>query len=150
MGTAVGGAIGGKLGAPERPVIAICGDGGFAMTGMEVLTATTYNIPVIWIVFNDGRFNTVHHGMQMQYEGRTNATEFRQIDIIGIARALGARAETVCAPGQISSAMRSAIAANVPTIIEVLVDRDEPPPIRSRVESLNRFFAEANEDLCQF
>lgn len=142
MGTGVAGAIGGKLGAPGRPVVAIVGDGGFGMSGMEVLTAATYAVPVVWIVFNDGRFNTVHHGQKMQYDGRTHGTEFRPMDVASIARALGARGITVRRPEEAGPALKLALAAGGPAVLDVAPDSDEPPPILSRVRALDRFFAE--------
>ena len=54
MGFGLPAAIGAKLAAPERPVVAVLGDGGFAMSGMELLTAVREKIPLTVIVFNDG------------------------------------------------------------------------------------------------
>ncbi|MEK7287573.1 MAG: thiamine pyrophosphate-binding protein [Elusimicrobiota bacterium] len=141
MGYATAGAIGGKLASPHRAVVAIVGDGAFAMMGMEVLTAATYDIPVIWIVLNDGRLNTVYHGQQLQYAGRHIATEFHRMDISKIAEGLGALAATVERPNRISEVLNQMLDAGRPAVIDVRIDADEIPPIESRVRALERSFA---------
>lgn len=144
MGYGVAAAVGGKLAAPGRPVIAIVGDGGFAMAGMEVSTAVTENIPVVWIVLNDARLNAVHHGQTMQYAGRTIGTEFRRMDVALVATALGAWSRRVRRPGDVAAAVADALASGRPAVIDARVDADEIPPIQSRVRSLDKLFAGEN------
>lgn len=141
MGFGVAAAIGGKIAAPQRPVVAIVGDGSFAMTGMEVSTAATYGIPVVWVVLNDARFNAVHHGQQLQYGGRTIATEFHRMDLAAVARGLGAQGHRITAPEEVGPALAEALASGKPTVLDVWIDGDEVPPIHSRVRALERFFA---------
>ncbi|MBI4063175.1 MAG: thiamine pyrophosphate-binding protein [Elusimicrobia bacterium] len=141
MGYGVACPIGAKLAAPQRPVFAFVGDGAFGMLGMEVSTAVTYNIPVVWIVLNDGRYNTVYHGQQLQYRGRTIATEFHSMDIAKIAEALGAVGVRVDKPGRMQDVIPGLLKLGRPCVIDVPIDPDEVPPIHSRVESLERFFA---------
>jgi acetolactate synthase-1/2/3 large subunit len=141
MGYGVAAAIGGKLAAPSRPVGSIVGDGSFAMCGMEVSTAATYGIPVVWVVLNDARFNAVHHGQQLQYGGRTIGTEFHRMDIAMVAQALGARGRRIERPEDLGPALEEALASGRPTVLDVWIDADEVPPIHSRVRSLDRFFA---------
>lgn len=145
MGYGVAAAVGGKLAAPRRPVIAIVGDGGFAMAGMEVSTAVTEGVPVVWIVLNDARLNAVHHGQTLQYAGRTIGTEFRRMDVAGVAEALGAWARRVLHPGDIASAVADALASGRPAVIDVLIDAEEVPPIHSRVRALDKLFAGGDE-----
>lgn len=140
MGYGVAGAVGGKLGAPRRPVVAIVGDGGFAMAGMEVSTAVTYGVPVVWVVLNDARLNAVHHGQTIQYDGRTIGTEFRRMDIAAIAEALGARAWRARRPGEAAEAVAAALRCGGPAVVDVEIDADEPSPIMSRVRSLDKLF----------
>jgi acetolactate synthase-1/2/3 large subunit len=143
MGFGVAASIGGKVGAPERPVVAIVGDGSFGMNGMEVSTAVTYGIPVVWIVLNDARFNAVHHGQQMLYSGRTEGTEFHRMDAALIAEGLGAQGRRIEQPGELGPALTAALAAGKPAVLDVWIDADEVPPIHSRVRSMERFFKEA-------
>lgn len=144
MGYGVAAAVGGKLAAPHRPVIAVVGDGGFAMAGMEVSTAVTENVPVVWIVLNDARLNAVHHGQTLQYSGRTIGTEFHRMDVAGVAEALGAWARRVTHPGDIGAAVADALATGRPAVIDIRVDADEVPPIQSRVRSLDKLFVGDN------
>jgi acetolactate synthase-1/2/3 large subunit len=143
MGYGVAAAVGGKLAAPSRPVVAVVGDGGFAMAGMEVSTAVTDNVPVVWVVLNDARLNAVHHGQTMQYAGRTIGTEFRRMDVAGVAEALGAWARRVLHPGDLAAAVADALASGRPAVIDVRVDADEVPPMHSRVRSLDKLFVGA-------
>lgn len=140
MGYGVAAAVGGKFAAPSRPVVAIVGDGGFAMAGMEVSTAVTENVPVVWIVLNDARLNAVHHGQTLQYAGRTIGTEFHRMDIAGVAGALGAWSRRVLHPGDLAAAVADALASGRPAVIDVRVDADEVPPIHSRVRALDKLF----------
>ncbi|MDD5304226.1 MAG: thiamine pyrophosphate-binding protein [Elusimicrobia bacterium] len=144
MGYGVAAAVGGKLAAPRRPVIAVVGDGGFAMAGMEVSTAVTENVSVVWVVLNDARLNAVHHGQTLQYAGRTIGTEFRRMDVAGVAAALGAWARLVTHPGDIGPAVAAALASGRPAVIDVRIDADEVPPIHSRVRSLDKLFVGDN------
>lgn len=144
MGYGVAAAVGGKLAAPQRPVIAVVGDGGFAMAGMEVSTAVTENAPVVWIVLNDARLNAVHHGQTLQYAGRTIGTEFHRMDVAGVAEALGAWTRRVLHPGDIAAAVAAALASGRPAVIDVRIDADEVPPIHSRVRALDKLFVGDN------
>ncbi len=140
MGFGVAACVGGKLAAPARPVVAIVGDGGFAMAGMEVSTAATHRIPVVWVVLNDGRLNAVHHGQTLQYDGRTIGTEFRRMDVAAIATGLGAWSRRVRRPEDVGLALRAALARRGPSVLDVAIDADEVPPILSRVRSLDKLF----------
>jgi acetolactate synthase-1/2/3 large subunit len=143
MGFGVAAAIGGKLGAPDRPVVAVVGDGSFGMNGMEVSTAVTYGVPVVWVVLNDARYNAVHHGQTLQYAGRTMGTEFARMDLARVAEGLGALGLRVTRPGELGPALAEALASGRPAVLDVRLDADEVPPIHSRVRSLERFFAGA-------
>ncbi|MDH4099495.1 MAG: thiamine pyrophosphate-binding protein [Nitrospirota bacterium] len=137
MGYGVAAAIGGKLAAPERPVVSIVGDGGFLMNGMEVATAVNHDIPVIWVVENNAQLGMVWHGQQMSARAHVTASEFKRVDFVKIAEGLGARAIRVERPGEISrSLMDDIIKAGQPTVIDVMIDAYERPPIQSRIKSL--------------
>jgi len=141
MGYGVAAAVGGKVAAPDRPVVAIVGDGAFAMNGMEVSTAATYGIPVIWIVLNDSRLNAVYHGQKLQYEGRTIGCDFKRLDLSKVAEGLGALGLRVTAPAEVGPALAWAMASRQPVVLDVQIDAEEVPPIHSRVQALERFFA---------
>lgn len=139
MGYGVAAAIGGKLAAPDRPVVAIVGDGGFLMNGMEVATAVNHNIPVIWIVENNAQLGMVYHGQQMSARAHVTASEFQRVDFVKIAEGLGARACRVEKPGEINrKLMQEIIDSGQPTVIDVIIDAYEKPPILSRIKSLDK------------
>lgn len=138
MGHGAVAAIGGKLAAPDRPVVAICGDGSLFMNGMEIATAVNYGIPVIWVVFNDSRLNMIHQGESLQGMPGVGDYQFRDTDFAAIARALGAEGFVVEAPAEVAPAFRAALAAGRPALLDVRIDRDELSPIKERILSIKR------------
>ena len=89
MGFGLPAAIGAKLAAPERPVVALLGDGGFAMTGFELLTAIRENLSLVVIVFNDGQLGRIRLEQLGAY-GRTNSVELLNPDFEAFALSVGA------------------------------------------------------------
>ncbi len=141
MGHGVAAAIGGKLAAPHRPVAALVGDGAFAMNGMEVHTAVENDIPVIWVVLNNGGYGMVHLGETMQFKGKFNTALFKQpLDIAKMAEALGALAFKAERPGDVEKFVRMGLAANRPTVIDARTDVNAFPPAAVRLETLERCF----------
>jgi len=141
MGHGAAAAIGGKLAAPRRPVVALVGDGAFAMNGMEVHTAVENGIPVIWVVQNNGGHGMVHLGETMQFKGKFNTALFSHpIDVLKTAQSLGALAFKAERPGEVENFVRMGLAANRPTVIDARVDMKAYPPAAVRLETLERFF----------
>jgi acetolactate synthase-1/2/3 large subunit len=89
MGYAVPAAIGAKLACPDRAVQAIVGDGAFMMTCMEILTAVTNNLGVVYYVFNDGGLAQIGQAQAIPY-GRKPCTQLGKLNIEGVAIATGA------------------------------------------------------------
>lgn len=148
MGHAVAAAIGGQLAAPERTVVSVVGDAAFAMNGMEVHTAVEYNIPVIWLVLNNGGHGMVHYGEQRQFRGKFSTAKFsRPLDVAAMAEAMGARALRVWRPGDLSRLMPEVLRMRRPTVIDARVDIETAPPMDSRIKSLDRFFNPPADDL---
>lgn len=138
MGYSVAACLGGKLAAPDRPVVSICGDGSFLMNGMEVSTAVNHGIPVIWIIMNDGRLNMVYQTQSIYYADRHVATEFNNPDYMKFAEAFGARGFRVDTPGEIIPAVQQALASGQPAIVDVHIDPDEVPPMHPRALVVGR------------
>lgn len=141
MGYAVAASIGGKIAAPDRPVVAMVGDAAFAMNGMEVHTAVDYNIPVIWIVLNNGGHGMVYNGERL-LNGRSFLTIFHKpLDVSAIACALGARAFRANDLAEFEESLEQALQAGVPCVIEAMVDREEiPRSLQRRADILKEFF----------
>jgi acetolactate synthase-1/2/3 large subunit len=89
MGYAVPAAIGAKLAFPDRSVQAIVGDGAFMMTCMEILTAASNNLGVVYYVFNDGELAQIGQAQAIPY-GRKPCTRIGKLNIEGVALATGA------------------------------------------------------------
>ena len=114
MGFGIPAALGAKLVHPDRPVVAVCGDGGFAMTMNGLMTAIEQDIPIITVVFNNKALGWVLHG-----SGRF-AAEFDDFNHAEIAKAMGCRGVRVTDPAEMGPALREALAARAPTVIDVM------------------------------
>jgi acetolactate synthase-1/2/3 large subunit len=114
MGFGIPAALGAKLVHPDRPVVAVCGDGGFAMTMNGLMTAIEQDIPIITVVFNNKALGWVLHG-----SGRF-AAEFNDFNHAEIAKAMGCRGVRVESSAALGPALREALAARAPTVIDVM------------------------------
>src|SRR5207244_869248 len=97
---------------------AICGDGGALFTAQELATAVHYDIPVVWIVFNDGGYRSIEAYQRRAY-GQAYAGALTNPDFALFAQsfgALGLRAET---PDRVQAAIVKALASSGPALIEV-------------------------------
>ncbi|HZR41283.1 MAG TPA: thiamine pyrophosphate-binding protein, partial [Ktedonobacteraceae bacterium] len=83
-------ALGAKIAAPERPVVALCGDGGFLLNIGELATAVQEQIPVVTVIFNDSTYTAVKSDQYRRFGGRYIATDLRAPDYVTIARGFGA------------------------------------------------------------
>ena len=133
--------IGAALAHTERPIVAIVGDGCFAMNGMELLTAVEYDVPMIWIVENNQRHGITWHGSQLVGDKRPmeSVVYDKPIDIFAIASAMGLEAEQVDRPDQIGDALKRALQSKRPYLIDVRVDPDIAPPLAARAVSVGGF-----------
>ena len=129
MGYATAAAIGGKLAAPDRPVVAIVGDGCFQMNGMEIATAVNYDIPVVWIVQNNSKLGLVHDLQRFSLGDKTVSTTFKEVNFARVAEGLGAKGYRIERPGELSEILPIAIEEAVPTVIDVIIDPNEVPPL---------------------
>ncbi|MBU6424613.1 MAG: thiamine pyrophosphate-binding protein, partial [Chloroflexi bacterium] len=137
MGFGVAGALGAKLAAPDRPVLSVCGDGGFLMTASAVATAVEYGIPVVWLVWNNLGYCSIRD-QQRGYFGadrelatsfvRADDGELTSVDFATLARSMGAEGARVEAPGDLGGRLRWALGLGRPVVLDVRVDRDVRPP----------------------
>jgi acetolactate synthase-1/2/3 large subunit len=123
MGYGLPAAIAASLEFPGRPVVALAGDGGFAMTLAELETAVREGARVVALVFDNARFGTI----RVQQEGRGTgvgaATELGPVDFAAIARGLGAHGVRVADDAAFEPALHAALAADGPTVIQLAFDR---------------------------
>src|SRR5262249_8971393 len=135
MGQSIGAAIGAQLARPDRFVAAICGDGCFAMNAFEIATAVRERLPIRVFVFNDERLGMVERGHQTVY-GRTPDFPTTPLDIVAIARGLGAQALRIDGPGQPAQSRELLVSARGPVVIEVRIDPDIALPKLDRVAAM--------------
>jgi acetolactate synthase-1/2/3 large subunit len=138
MGSGVAACIGGKLAAPERPTVVVCGDGDFQMHGMEVMTAVSHNIPVVWLILQNDILAMIHDIQTMTYKGRYVGSEFKTPDFTKLAEAFGALGLRADAPGEVAEAVRAALVSERPTVICVPIDPEEMPPAKARMLAMDR------------
>jgi acetolactate synthase-1/2/3 large subunit len=136
MGFGVAGALGAQFAAPDRPVVAVCGDGGMLMTANAVATAVEYDLPVTWVVWNNCGYGSIN-GQQAGFfgQGREIATRFRKggdgelisSDFALLARSMGADGVRVDRPQDLAEQLEQAIASPRPTLLDVRIDASVNP-----------------------
>jgi acetolactate synthase I/II/III large subunit len=131
MGYAVPAAIAAALVHRDRPVVALAGDGGMAMTMAELETATREGARIIVLVFDNERYGTIRMWQARRGSGEGVATELGSVDFAAIARGLGARGVRVERDADVEPAIRQALAEERSTVIQLSLDRawvsvDEP------------------------
>jgi acetolactate synthase I/II/III large subunit len=127
MASHVNGALGVKCADPKRAVICGCGDGDYLMAGFELLTAVQYDIPVIWVIFNNGEFNIIKQFMVNMYGDHAYMC-FKNPDYVKYAEACGGVGYHVENVEEFEKAFSSALSSNRPTIIDAVVASDVYPP----------------------
>ena len=125
LGYAVPAAIGAKIARPERPVLAVAGDGGFMYSVNELATAVKYRLPVVFLVMNDERYGAIKWLQERMFEGRWGEADLANPDFRALARAFGARGERVTVD-TLPRALAEAFAADLPTVLELPM-AVEPP-----------------------
>jgi acetolactate synthase-1/2/3 large subunit len=123
MGYGLPAAIAAALVHRDRPAVALVGDGGLAMTMAELETAVRERARVIAIVFDNQRFGTIRMWQERRGTGQGVATELGPIDFTAIARACGARGAMVERDDELEPALRQALVAERPSVIQVALDR---------------------------
>jgi len=121
MGYGLPAAIAASLCQPGRPVVALCGDGGLAMTMNELETAVREKTSPVVIVFDNQRYGTI--AMHQRNEGRDLvATELGPIDFAAVARACGAQGGRVARDAEFEPALIDALGAGRPAVIHLEMD----------------------------
>ncbi len=123
MGYGLPAAIAAALVHRDRPVVALVGDGGLAMTMAELETAVRESARVVVIVFDNERYGTIRMAQDRRGSGEGIATELGPVDFTAIARAVGARGARVERDDAFEPALRAALAADRPTVIQLVLDR---------------------------
>jgi acetolactate synthase-1/2/3 large subunit len=135
MGFGVAGVLGAQFAAPDRPCVSVCGDGAFFMHASVLGTAVEYDLPVVWVVWNNFAYASIR-GLQRGYlGGRELATDFRHPvtgapynpDFAAMARAAGIDGINIDRAADLADALRTAIAARRPYLINASIGADNNP-----------------------
>jgi thiamine pyrophosphate-dependent acetolactate synthase large subunit-like protein len=118
LGVALPMAIGAKIGAPHRPVLAVAGDGGFMFTVNELATAVEERLALPVIVWNNDALNAIVEQMDLQQVPRIGV-EPRSPDFLQLAQSLGCHASRAASAEHLAQSVRNALVADRPTLIEV-------------------------------
>ena len=134
MGFSPPAAIGAKIGAPDRKVICLVGDGGLMSVVGALTTAVELNIPVLWVLFNNFCFSTIRT-VGTTYFKNSYATEFTRPDgtpynpdFLLLAKSFGIESALVEEPSDLQGALRLALSRDVPYLLEVRTRGDVPMP----------------------
>ncbi len=128
MGYGLPAAIAAKRTQPERPVVAVCGDGDFLMTGQEFATAVQYGVPVVAVVVDNGMYGTIRMHQEREYPTRVFGTTLRNPDFAAYARAFGGFGVTVARDDEFVPALDAAFASGLPAIVHVKLDPEAITP----------------------
>ena len=127
MASHVNGAIGVKCANMDKTVICGCGDGAYLMAGFELLTAVENNIPVLWVIFNNGEFNIIKKLLINNF-GEHAYMQFKNPNYVKYAEACGAKGFKVETLEEFEDAFKKALSLNEPVLIDVVVESDVYPP----------------------
>jgi acetolactate synthase-1/2/3 large subunit len=127
MASHTNGAIGIKCANPDKVVVSGSGDGCYLMAGFELLTAVQYDIPVVWVIFNNGEFNVIKK-LLINLFGEHAYMQFMNPDYVAYANACGAQGYHVEKLEEFEEIFKKAIQSNKPTLIDVVVESEVYPP----------------------
>ena len=131
MAFAFSGALGAQLAYPDRRVIAICGDGAFAMLMGDYLTAVKHGLPIVTVVLNNAKLGFIQ--LELEAKGLPDwGTDLTNPDFAAVAVACGGWGRKVAAPDEMGPALREALAQDGPALLDVMVDPDAlimPPKV---------------------
>lgn len=119
-------ALGAKVAAPDRPVVCVVGDGGFMYACAELATAVRYGINLITLVFTDNAFGSTKSDQQINFQGRVLGTDLNNPDFAKLAELFGAKGMKAD-PEHLSGALREALEARQPVVIEIPIPTLIPP-----------------------
>ncbi len=135
MGFAVPGALGVKLAAPRRRVLAVTGDGGFLMNSQEIETALREKIPFVILVWVDGSYGLIKWKMEMKLQ-RSSHVDFGNPDFVKYAESFGAKGYFIQTAGELLPTLTKALAEDTVSVIACPVDYSENTKLIEKLEHL--------------
>jgi acetolactate synthase-1/2/3 large subunit len=137
MGFGPCGALGAQLAAPDRKVVCVTGDGSMSMSLHVLPTVVEYELPVVYVVYNDYSYGSVKRPQEMRFgPGRNIFTLFEdrsgqpyRLDFAAVAAAVGMASERVTNPEELAGALQRALASGRPYLLDVEIERDTYVPL---------------------
>ena len=126
MGYGLGAVIGAKMGNPDKICVNVAGDGCFRMNMNELATASRYNIPIIEIIVDNEVLGMVRQWQNLFYGQRYSQTVLTdKVDYCKVAEGLGCKAIRVTKKSEVAPALKEAINAGGPVVIDVVIEKDD-------------------------
>jgi acetolactate synthase-1/2/3 large subunit len=125
MGYSVPAGVAAALVDRERPVLAVVGDGGFMMSGLELATAVQHGGALVVLLVNNESYGTIRMHQEREHPGRVSGTELQAPDFIALAESLGCHTERVTETAGAAPALERALAAGRPALVELVVEVDQ-------------------------
>ena len=125
MGFALPAAIGAKMGAPKREVVAVIGDGGYQMTIQELGTIFQHKLPVKIVILNNDFLGMVRQWQEMFFDKRYASTEMVNPDFVSIAKAYFLDSEKVENRSDLEPAVKRMIESKKPYVLEISVEKED-------------------------
>ena len=122
MGYGTPAAVAHALRHPERKTVCMVGDGGFLMTGNEMIAAVQHSLPIVFIVSNNNCYASIRINQEREYPGRVSGTSLFNPDFRAMAAAFGIQAHTLEKQEDIEKVLKQALEAKSPVFIEVKTD----------------------------
>jgi len=134
MGWASSGVLGALAAEPERPALAMVGDGAFNMTSQILATAVQYQLPAVWVILNNAELGIERKGSEKAFQRihpwsvfeRKDTGEPYNPDFAALARANGAEGARVEDPGELAGVLERALSGGQPFVIDVVQDTTVP------------------------
>lgn len=135
MGIGVPGAVAAKLVHPDKKIITITGDGGFAMNSQELETAVRLGLNFAVLIFNDSGYGLIKWRQLDQY-GESHNVDFTNPDFVKLAEAMNCKGYKVEKAGDLMPILEEAFKQKVPAIIDCAVDYSENTKLTEHLKKI--------------
>lgn len=120
LGYAMSASVGAAVGAPDKKVVSLMGDGSFGFTCGELETVTRKNLPITFIVFSNAVYGWIKAGQKTKFDERYYSVDFNRTDHAAVAAAFGLKSWRVEDPAQLETVLKTALSTDGPTLVDVI------------------------------
>jgi acetolactate synthase-1/2/3 large subunit len=120
MGYGVPAAVASQLRYPNRKVVCLVGDGGFLMTGNEMIAAVERQLPIVFVLSHNSAYGSIRIHQEKIYPGRHRGTTLFNPHFADVAKAFGMQSHRITDAGSVDQAVAAALAASEPVFLEVM------------------------------